>query len=173
MDNAPHDSPADPTTAGGPLPAIETSATESQIRERLAVASRRGRLAGFDPRPADGSLFGAAAHGHPFDSVLLGRLENGRLTFRLRVLRRLPAIFAAILAFTIWPGVWFMDELMVQLGLWNGEHPWLTYYWYLPITVLPIPWMWKSAMARSRRSADEHGRETIAAIAKELNGSIR
>src|SRR5579862_938947 len=135
--------PPNPTMAPRPrpagrnaLPSIATPATSQEIVERLTVASRRGRLAGFDPKPPGGSLFAAAAHGHPFDSLLVAdhAPSQGRLTFRLVMLRRMPLAFAAILVFTIWPGVWFMDELMSQLGLWRGDHPWLTYYWYLPLT---------------------------------------
>ena len=91
--------------------------------------------------------------------------------FRLQLLRRLPLIFTAILLFTIWPGVYFMDELIAQFlpGLWR---PWVTYYWYLPLTVLPIPWMWRRTIARSTASAHEHARETIGTIARELGGSV-
>jgi hypothetical protein len=171
----PPDSSAQPgaplTQEGSALPSIQTAGVPQEVRERLATASRRGRLAGFDAAPSDGSLFAASAHGHPFDSTLLARLEGGRLTFRLVMLRRMPMIFAAILLFTIWPGVYFMDEIVAQFlpGFWR---PWVTYYWYLPITSLPIPWMWRSTMARSRRSAREHACETIESIAKEIGGTI-
>jgi hypothetical protein len=162
---------ATPAGASDALPTIRTSASAGEIRDRLTTLSRRGRLAGFDPKPADGSLFSASAHGHPFDSLLLANLDAGRLTFRLLMLRKMPLIFAAILLFTIWPGVYFMDEVIAQFlpGLWR---PWVTYYWYLPITILPIPWMWRRTMARSTSSAREHARETIETIAKELSGSI-
>lgn len=160
-----------PSDSDAPLPSIRIAATPAQIRERLDTASRRGRLAGYNANPAGGSLFSASAHGHPFDSLLLARLEGDRLIFRLQLLRRLPLIFAAILLFTIWPGVYFMDELIAQFlpGLWR---PWVTYYWYLPLTVLPIPWMWRRTIARSTASAHEHARETIGTIARELGGSV-
>src|SRR6266404_376581 len=92
-----------PVPAGGiALPSILTDLSAAQIRERLTTASRRGRLAGFDPRPRDGALFAAAAHAHPFDSLLLGELRDGRIQFRLVMLRKIPLLFGAVLIFTIW-----------------------------------------------------------------------
>ena len=156
------------------LPVIATALPALEILQRLTNASRRGRLAGFEPKPAAGGLFAAAAHGHPFDSLLVGDHDAaaGRIRFRLVLLRKFPAIFAAILALTIWPGVYCMDELVSQVGLWRPEHPWLTYYWYLPLTVVPIPWIWRSVMVKSRRSAREHAGETIEAIAQAIGGKV-
>jgi hypothetical protein len=123
-------------------------------------------------RPAGGGLFAAAAFGHPFDSDLVGELRPGTgLEFRLAMHRRLPAIFAVILVLTVWPGVYCMDELIAQLlpSLWR---PWVTYYWYIPLTILPAPWLWRSMMHRSRASAREHAMETITKIAAEVGGVV-
>ena len=157
------------------LPTIATGASPQEIVERLTMASRRGKLAGFDPRPRCGGLFAAAAHGHQFDSLIVADHDgaNGRLSFRLVMLRKMPLVFGAILALTIWPGVYCMDELVSQLGFWRPEHPWLTYYWYLPLTVLPMPWMSRSVVRRSVRSAREHARETIETIANGIGGSVQ
>ncbi len=99
--------------------------------------------------------------------------DGGELTFRLVLLKKMPTIFGVLLALTIWPGVYFMDEVVSQLGLWRADWPWLTYYWYLPLTVIPIPWMWRSMIAKSQRSAREHARETIEGIAREIGGTVR
>lgn len=157
------------------LPTVLVPLDSAAIVERLTTASRRGRLAGFARSSAPGVLFQAAAFGSPFEGVLEARAEPAdggtRLRFQSRLLRTFPAIFAGVLAFTIWPGVYFTDELVAQFlpGLWS---PWVTYYWYLPLTILPIPWVWRGAMRKSRRTMTEHARETVAKIAKELGGRI-
>ena len=161
-------------TGAATLPSVATGARADDSLRRLEAASRRGRLPGFAPRPAGGGLFTAAAHGHPFDGILTAHHEPGvRLAFRVTLLRRMPLVFAVILALTIWPGAYCMDELVSQLGLWRPEHPWLTYEWYLPLTIVPIPWIWRATIRSSRRSALEHARETIARIAAELGATVR
>lgn len=147
------------------LPFIATPLTAEQVLDRLATASKRGRLAGFQPasRPA---LFHAAAHGNPFDGVLTGSLREGRLEFSVRMLPKLPAIFAFVIILTIWPGVYLMDTLI------PGEWGWIpTWWWYIPITVLPIPWMWRGLMKRSRAAIDASAKEAIAKIAQELGAN--
>jgi hypothetical protein len=142
--------------------------TAPEFLERLRVASRRGRLAGFES--GNSSTFRVSAHGHPFDGELVGRCtgehQGTRVDFDLRMLPRMPALFAAIILFSIWPGVYFMDELIAQFlpGMWR---PWVTYYWYLPLTILPTPFLWRSVMAKSRRTMREHADETLAKITKE------
>lgn len=163
-----------PTSDSG-LQSVVVPLDSAAIVERLTTASRRGRLAGFTSSPAAGVLFQATAFGSPFEGVLEARGEPSdggtRLRFQTRMLRKFPAIFAAVLAFTIWPGVYFTDELVAQFlpSVWS---PWVTYYWYLPLTILPVPWMWRGAMRKSRRTMTEHARETIAKIAKELGGRV-
>jgi hypothetical protein len=170
---------ADGGAAGGSLPTIRTETPPDRILENLIVASRRGRLPGFarGQGDRDTGLFSADAHGNPFDGVLVathspaqGPVPAG-LTFRIRMLRRMPAIFLIALVVTVWPGVYFTDELIAQFapGLWR---PWVTYYWYIPLTLLPAPWIWKSALARSRRSMFAHATETIRKIAVEIGGRV-
>jgi hypothetical protein len=169
------DRPAVGATADGGLPEVAADASADQIVERLSLASRRGRLPGFEARPTSDRLFAVAAHGHPFDGVLTAehRAEVGRsrLRFRLMLHRKMPVIFAVAMLLTIWPGVYFMDELIAQFapGWWR---PWVTYYWYLPLTILPIPWLWASLMKRSRASIHAAVIEAIGRIAKEIGGDI-
>src|SRR5439155_12959095 len=87
------------------------------------------------------------------------------------LLPRLPLIFASIIAFTVWPGVYFMDELVVQLAP-HWWRPWVTYYWYLPLTILPIPWMWRSLIRRSRATSRASALEAIGKIAGEVAGNL-
>lgn len=156
------------------LPSLRTQLCPAELLERLRVASRRGRLPGFEAQ--GGSAFTVAAHGHPFDGVLLGRCEPDHaghatcIRFELRLLHKMPIFFALIIAASVWPGVYFMDELVAQIvpGLWR---PWVTYYWYLPLTILPVPFVWRSIMSKSRRTMWEHADETIRGIAKEINAA--
>ena len=151
------------------LPRVATLLSEDQVLERLSAASKRGRLPGFQAKR--GGLFSVAAHGMPFDGVLTAQLREGHMEFALRMLPRLPAIFIVVLLFTIWPGVYFMDELVAQFlpSLWR---PWVTYYWYLPITVIPIPWIWRGLMRRSRAALEQSSAQAIAKIAAEVDGQV-
>ncbi|MBX3377288.1 MAG: hypothetical protein KF678_09845 [Phycisphaeraceae bacterium] len=153
------------------LPRIVVGAGADTVVEKLRTASKRGRLAGFTAPSQGGALFSVAAHGRPFDGVLAGWLNDGRLEFRLNMHRRLPVIFAVVLLATVWPGVYFMDELIAVFlpSLWR---PWVTYYWYLPLTVLPLPWVWVGLMRRSRATIHASALEAIGKIAAETGGKV-
>jgi hypothetical protein len=155
--------------APSPLPRIATLLSAEQVVERLRTASKRGRLPGF--QAGNGALFSVAAHGYPFDGVLRGDMRDGHLEFSLEMLKKLPIIFAIVILLTIWPGSYFMDELVAQVlpSLWR---PWITYYWYIPVTVLPIPWMWRGLMRKSRTTMDAAAREAIRKIAGEVEGTF-
>jgi len=158
-----------PESASSSLPRVATSLAAEQVLDRLQTASKRGRMAGFEK--GNGGLFTVAAHGVPFDGVLVADLRDGRLRFSVRMSKKLPAIFAAVLVFTIWPGVYFMDELIAVFtpSLWR---PWITYYWYLPITIVPIPWVWRGLMRKSRTSMHASAMDMIKKIAAEIDGTI-
>ncbi len=148
------------------LPSVKVSLGRDAVIDRLRTASKRGRLPGFEA-PASGTDFCVAAHGNPFDALLAGTIEHDAIRFELRPLHKLPAIFAIILVATVWPGVYFMDALI------PGEWGWIpTWWWYLPITVLPIPWVWRSARRRSRAATLASAHEAIARIAKELDAQV-
>lgn len=153
------------------LPTIVVGIPAEAIVERLRTASKRGRMAGFAVPGPSGGLFSVAAHGRPFDGALVGRLEGDRLVFSLTLLRRMPVMFAAVLLATVWPGVYFMDELIAVFlpSLWR---PWVTYYWYVPLTVLPLPWIWTGLMRRSRATVHASAVEAIGKIAAEAEGTV-
>lgn len=136
------------------------------IRERLATASKRGRLAGYQA-PVEGADLAVAAHGAPFDATLRARLSEGALRFELRPLWRMPGIFIAALVLGVWPGVLVMDSLI------PGEWGWIpTWWWYVPLTALPAPFAWRTAWRKSKSSWDVSAREMIAKIAGELGGRV-
>lgn len=146
------------------------------ILERLGIASRRGRLAGYRNHGEPGGiLFSTAAFGHPFDGVLEARVEpidHGiRLRFSARLAPRMPILFAAGLALTVWPGVYFMDQLMIEFlpGV-RAAVP--TWWWYVPLTVVPVPWLWRATMRRTRAAIHSSARQVIARMAGELDGRL-
>lgn len=136
--------------------------------DRLEKQARRGRISEFE-RGAHGGLFSAEAFGSPFDHRVVahavGDAGGTLLRFELVRLRKLPLIFAVVLLITIWPGSWMTDSLLTTYfgfyNTWVTRWPWLTYAWYLPLTVLPIPWMWKSWTTKSRAMAEASAREVI------------
>ncbi|MEX2219951.1 MAG: hypothetical protein WD749_14460 [Phycisphaerales bacterium] len=151
--------------AGAGLPQVTTELVPADLLDRLETLARRGRLPGFQ-RGGRG-LFSVEAHGHPFDAELIASAHptppGTELTFDLRLRRRLPALFAIVLLATIWPGVYFMDQLIP--GEWGWPATWI---WYLPLTILPLPFLWRSLMAKSRRSNHQAAQEAIRKIAAEL-----
>jgi hypothetical protein len=151
--------------------ALRTPLGRQELLERLARAARRGLVPGFAERDQAG--FRVDADAVPFAYELAGALEDGGagtiVRLRLRRLRRMPLIFGVVLALTVWPGVWLTDSLMgtywESYGRWSADMPWLTYAWYLPLTVVPLPWMWRSFSRKSRAEAAESARKQIDAIA--------
>ncbi|MCC6952114.1 MAG: hypothetical protein IT433_11815 [Phycisphaerales bacterium] len=159
-----------PAVAPQGLTEIVTPLEREEILKRLETAARRGRLPGYQPG-RDGELFGAEELGHPFDFRLSVRAEgvNGgtRLTWTTRMLPKMPTIFGAVLALSVWPGVWLTDSM---LRAYFSGYDYRTWMWYLPVTVLPIPWMWRGFVRRSRESAEGLRDELMAAVSAELNG---
>lgn len=132
--------------------------------------SKRGKLPGYESDVSEG-FAGVAAHGTPFDSRLMLHHSEGELGFELRLNPLMPRVFLILLIVTIWPGLpltegfldsftWYAD-LVARSGV-------KTWYWYLPLTVLPAPFAWKSAIAKSRASAFESAKETIGKIGEAI-----
>lgn len=151
------------------LPAVCADAAPTAVVEALATASKRGRMPGFK-RSGD-STFEAALFGAPFDRVLVGHAEpdgNGtRVRFSVRTPPLLPWIFAVLLIVSIWPGIVLVDHLIP--GDWGW---WPTWWWYLPLTIIPTPFTWQWAMKKTDVSTYVSSQETLAAIAKEVGGRI-
>jgi hypothetical protein len=173
------------TSPSAALPVLEVPMSAEAILERLGTMSRRGRLDGFEANPSQPrpGLFAASALGTPFDSVLIARASHPgdtrpdaahmtTLAFEIVMLHKMPMVFAAILLVTVWPGVVLTDMFIADWfpSLWRLG---ITWYWYLPLTILSIPFAWRVAMRRSRESARQYAMETIDSIAKELGGTMR
>jgi len=163
---------------GKSLPLVTTSLAPTEVVRRLDACARRGKLAGFEPG-VNGELFSVAAFGEPIDYRLCVTARQSEpaaceLHFSLRVTRKLPIIFWVIAALTVWPGVWLTESMLSTYWNWYASLPtWITYAWYLPLAVLPLPWLWARMLRKSRAAADLHAREQITRIASETGGVMK
>lgn len=153
------------------LPRIKTSLTTEDILKRATRQSERGKLPGFKARPADG-LFECAGFGNPFDYRLVATHESSEVRFAAKLKAKSPAIFWGVMAFTVWPGVIFTDSLLNTWFGWYPNETWITYAWYLPLTLLPLPWLHKSVMNKTRTAALVHAHEQIHRLAGALDGEV-
>jgi hypothetical protein len=160
--------PTQPT----PLPTLETGLTPEEVLDRLDRLARKGKLPGYEPGPGPDE-FRVLAFGEPFDQEVLGRIGPAhgagahQVTFTLRTKRRLPAVFAVVTAFTIWPGVLLTDALIPASWGW-----WPTWTWYLPLTILPLPFLLPRMWKKSGRAARGHADEQIGKIAAALGAEV-
>ncbi len=157
-----HTTPRGPEGADDPgpasrwrLPIVRTTRSRDEVLGALESASRRGKLPGF-ARGTGPVLFRVDAFGHPFEYRLEALAEqgtNGELTLRFRpvMASRVPMIFAAVIAVTIWPGVWVTDSMLRTYFSWYEYATWM---WYLPLTIVPVPLMLRGMIRRSR--AESH-----------------
>jgi hypothetical protein len=159
--------------------AVRTDLSPDEVLKRLDTASRRGRLAGFEARPAEGILFTLELHGSPFDGVLTAgasQPEPGQteITFKSRMLLMMPLVFAVVLIATVWPGVYFMDRFLPdwqwipRIGSWWPT----TWWWYVPLTAIPLPLVWRALMRRSRDALRAAAVEAVERVAREVDGRI-
>ncbi|MCA9274672.1 MAG: hypothetical protein KDA29_01460 [Phycisphaerales bacterium] len=145
------------------LPTVPTSLTGDEVRSRLKAMSKRGKLPGFEPEEP-GALCSVAAHGTPFDSKLLIRIDGGDLSFECEMNRLMPCIFAVLLVVTVWPGLPLTSTFLTSFDWYNSIMASIgiqTWHWYLPLTILPVPFAFRSALMKSRRSAHESALEAI------------
>ena len=149
--------------------------------DRLGNASRRGKLAGFHASPPDSPS--------PFTIEVFGKFINRRLMvemdpdpaspqsgsilrFENRV-RPMPiVIFWGAMILSIWPGVVLTDSLLATYFSWYPRELWVTCAWYLPITILPIPWMWRMFWHQSAAIADAEARLSISKVAAHLGATV-
>lgn len=168
-------SPSVAATAAGPLPAIDSPLAVEEVLSRLGALAKRGKLAGF-ARSASPDLFEVSAFGPPFDYRLIAAAERApsgtRLRFRIALMKKLPIIFALVVIVSIWPGVWLTDSMLRTYFSWYTMSFWGTCAWYMPLTVLPLPWMWKKMVVGSRAAANADARELIGKIAGAIEGRV-
>lgn len=157
---------------GDELPIVRTVLEPQAVVDRLEALARRGKLPGFDR--TRNALFEVEAFAEPFDRVLIAqaaRAPDGAtlLHLRTRTLRKMPLLYILVTVLTIWPGVWLTDS-MVHTYFPSWTFP--TWAWYLPVTVLPLPWMARSMIRKSGALAHQSTKEQIARIAEAIGGTL-
>ncbi|TVQ33528.1 MAG: hypothetical protein EA376_02195 [Phycisphaeraceae bacterium] len=150
-----------------PLPALRTELGPKEVLDKLAYASRRGRMPGFERRSEE-NAFQVAAFGQPFDRIVVGRVgpadDAGRceIAFKSVLLKKMPIAFIVTFVVSIWPGLPILDSFIP--GSWGW---WPTWTWYIPMCLLPLPFvprMWR----KSEQLAHNEAHKMVRRIAAEL-----
>jgi len=140
--------------------------TRSEILTRAETLSRRGKLPGFARTPGG---FVATAFGEPFDFALHADVSNGRVRFGTSAKRLLPAIGLVVTALTVWPGVWLTDSL---LRTYFPGYDYATWMWYLPLTIVPLPWAIRGLWRKSKAAAGASAHELIERLRAAMDGQL-
>lgn len=176
--------------SGNELPRLRAPMPPQRLVAVLDEAAKRGKLPEFEPggeAPASGPgqpLFTMLAYGTPWDADLIGEVEaagggegaepgGGQTTvrYRLQIRRRMPVIFAITLVLTVEPGRYFMDELLATFfPALHGHVP--TLWWWYPVTIIPIPWLWRGWVRKSRKTTGANARERIGQMAEIVAGEV-
>lgn len=160
-----HSTPA--TTAIGAE--IVTPHSPEEIVSRLTSLAKRGDLPGFAPGRGE-VLFSVAAHGSPFDKrVIAVCFRDGgqtRLRFRTRLNRKSPLVMSLVTLITIWPGVWLTDSM---LRTYFPGYDYATWMWYLPLSILPLPWAVRSVIRKTNRTTSESATQAIGTLAAAID----
>ncbi|MCC5785280.1 MAG: hypothetical protein JJU33_01110 [Phycisphaerales bacterium] len=143
---------------------VETELSPEAVQERLLTEARRGRLDGYEKNDEG---FKLDALGTPFEYDLLARArregERTVVSFSIAIRRGLPILFVVVLLLTVEPGRYFTDKLI------PGRWGWIdTRLWYYPLTIIPLPFVWRTCVRKSRESACKHAREQIEKVRKAL-----
>ena len=165
-----------PPTPSDSLPPINSPHTSQEVVRRLESAAKKGRLPGFEAGGKGGELFSVDAFGQMMDYRLCAAAGPSalgtKIAFTLRAVRKVHMILAVMLIVTIWPGMWMTDS-MIRSWFTGYTYPtYVTWAWYIPLAILPIPWMWWSGQKKSLAAAKVHAQEQIAKIAAEVEGSV-
>ncbi len=135
--------------------------------------ARAGKLPGFKrlaPTSCSSRIFG-----QPFDRDLLvdaSDSANGSVVnLHTRLRRKFPVIFAVVAILTVWPGVWLTDSLIQTY--FSSASSWVikTWMWYLPLSIIPLPFAARSMWRKSQHAAAEHFAEVQQRIAQAVGAS--
>lgn len=153
------------------LPRIKTPLAADEIGRRMIELAKRGKLPNHAPDPRH--LFRCDLFGEPLDYSMscAAKGDGGTTTLRFAAAMKLraPVIFWIIAALTVQPGMWMTDS-MIRTYIPSYDIP--TWWWYLPLTVLPLPFVWIRMVRKSRLASREHAIELIDRIRAEVDGSI-
>ena len=158
----------------GPPSSIHAPLTRAEAMRRLDRSSKQGNLPGFEQRGDE--RFRALVYGDPFDRELLGVIrddgEGCAIDLELRLLKKTPSMAVALVVISIWPGVWLTDSMIQTYFPGYPNAFWVTAVWYLPLTVIPLPWMMRKMWRKSERIAREELGKTVDRIARAVGGTV-
>ncbi len=130
--------------------------------------SLKGKLPGYEQLGA--SRFKVALFGNPFDGDLIATIEpteaGSTITFTTKLHAKGPIVLIVSIVLSIWPGVMLTDSLIP--GSWGW---WPTWMWYLPLTILPLPYFLPKMWKKSRAESENHLLEQLQRIAIGANCS--
>lgn len=161
-----------------PLPPLPTPHPPRRVIELLTNAAKEGKLPGFiatsppvQTPPTSPTIFSVEAFGTVFEHEVRATAQpaaSGQpwlLHFSLHLLPKKPTLFLAVIIISIWPGLPMTDAMLRSWIAWYDGLPlWATAAWYLPLTILPLPWLCASWYRASTASANAHALEQRATI---------
>ncbi len=134
--------------------------------DRLAQASRRGKLPGFHAGPRAGE-FRVRLMGEPFDREIRGRARTAdggsAVALRERVMPLWPVVAGVMCVVAIWPGVWLTDSMLETYWPWFTARV-ETWWWYIPLTAIPLPFALRSMWRKSAAAADQQRAKAMRSI---------
>lgn len=160
------------------LPTLTVPIPPSEVLSRLLATAKRGRLAGYEAiTPAGGNastgtpMFRVSVFGEPYDRELIATItptpDGGScITFRSRLLRKLPAIAVVLTLLSIQPGMWLTDSMLGLYWAWYHQNI-KTWWWYLPLVLMSVPMLWKQ-FRKSEAAAALEARAVVARVADAL-----
>ncbi len=160
-----------PPDPGSSTTSLHANCPPAEVVTRLDQASRRGKLPGFRAGPGAQS-FSVRLMGEPFDRELLGQAapapQGATVSIRERVLILWPAVAAIFCIIAIWPGVWLTDSMLETYWPWLTRHV-ETWWWYIPLTAIPLPFALRTMWRKSAASAAEQRDKAMRAIRDALS----
>lgn len=152
------------------LPTIRTKLSAAAVLSAADAASKAGKLPGFEKTD---TYFATLLFGAPFDRVMTATASTDSgltiISFTTRLLPKMPLIFAALIIFSIWPGVTLTHSL---LRIYFPAYTIQTWWWYLPLTILPLPWYLKKTIKKSEASCLLSAIENINLLAERSQGEV-
>jgi hypothetical protein len=167
-DAKPNPDQSDPP-ASGVWAHVRSELHDADIALRLDALAKQGNLAGY---AHDAGCVSFSAFGSAIDyrvSVLRETPGLGAFVLRAALERKPIWILIATTVVTIWPGSWLTDSM---LRSYFSGYDWNTYAWYIPLTVLPMPWLVMRMLRGSRRAAWEHFQSVLPRVVAAIDGSV-
>lgn len=150
---------------------IDSPLAPGEAMARVSALSTRGKLPGFARKGE--RAFEATVFGEPYDRRLEAEIVptagGSRIEGVVRLKRKMPALMIGAMVFAIWPGVWMTDSLLATyFASWYPKSMWVTTAWYVPLTLLAIPPLWKQW-----KKSGVIARGELATLAERLSEAVR